>query len=152
MAKKTTTTTDRTENEEALAAAVCSMIAASTEIEVAYWSLETSRLRNLLGAAAIRRAERRGGELAEARAPGWIAASEAIDTFDRVVKRARLTRTEQDSAWNAICQIAMFQLGAGAGPFYDHAVKVGLIDGRVGEVIRREMSRPRPRVAPEDAN
>jgi len=150
MAKKSTT--DRTENEEALAAAVCSRIAAATEVEVAYWSLETSRLRPLLGAAAIRRAERLGAELARSRAPGWLAVSEAIDTFNHISKRAGLTKGEQDAAWNAICQVAMFQLGTGAGPFYDQALRVGLIDGRVGEVIRRELSRPRSCVAPEDAN
>lgn len=142
---------ERAEREEDMAAAVAMKISAPTEVEHAYWGLEVDRLRALLSTTAARRAQRRGERLAESKPPGWQAASEAIDTFERIAKRHGVPSLDRDTLWGSVCTIAMYQLGASLGPFHDAAARYGLVAGRLGEVIRREMSRSRDRKV-EDYN
>jgi len=145
MAKKRSKATadERAEVEDELAAAVCMRLAAPTESEAGYWEMEANRLRASMTPAGIKRGERRGADMAERKPPGWLVASEAIDVFDRLMKVSSLSRRDQDEIWSSIMVIALYQLGALVGPFYDSAAKCGLASDRLGEVIRREITRKR---------
>lgn len=141
------------ELEEHLAEANYERIVAASEAESTLWALRCDEIRGKLSKAAVRRAERRGEDMAVDAAPGWVAVSEAIDVFDRIAARRGLTAREQDETWGAICTVALYQLRRETGPFFDAAARVGLVEGRLADVLRREIARARSRGrATEDTN
>lgn len=134
---------DREEREESLASAVCMRLTAATEAESVYWSLQADILRSHLSATAARRAEKRGRDLASRKPPGFIPADEAIKLFDEICKTHKIGARDQDHLYNAVGVIMLYQLGAGFGSFHDIAARCGLVESRLGDVMRRELARAR---------
>jgi hypothetical protein len=126
MSKKKLTKEQRAQREVGLSTAIVAGLVATVEAQAKRWALVARDLRKGLSATAIKRAERLAHKIADEKPPGYVKAMEAMDEYDEVCARLRISKRDQDKLWGAICQFCMFQLGASDGPFYRAARYFGI--------------------------
>jgi hypothetical protein len=126
MSKQKMTKQQRAEREESLVLAILNGLVATIEEKAKAWAFKARDLREGLSATAIKRAERRAHKLADERPPGFVKAMEAMDAYEEMRTRYKISKRDLDAMWAAICQFCMFQLAAGSGPFFEAARYFGL--------------------------